>query len=154
MLQKKTGRMIAAGLGAASLLIAAPTAHAGCNLQGCGGGGYVLWPPSIGTATSGVPGGPITATAAWSPNPANVTQGFIATGYRVLAKGLVPYFDTSTQTTKWIIVSTTTSAVQPAEARSLSMTLPQSGTYVFYVQEIDGNSTTSYSAASNLVKGQ
>ncbi|MFF2300793.1 hypothetical protein [Arthrobacter sp. NPDC058127] len=158
MLQKKTRQVITAGLGAASLLIAAPPAHAGCNVQGCEGGGHVLYPPSIGTAVSGVPGGPITATAAWSPHPANVVQGFIATGYRVLAKRLVPYFDTNTNTTKWIIVGTTTSAVQPAEARTLSMTLPETGTYAFYVQEMDRYGTssysTSYSAGSNLVKGQ
>ncbi|MBB6407079.1 hypothetical protein HNP00_004431 [Arthrobacter sp. AZCC_0090] len=151
MLQMKTGRMIAAGLGVASLLIAAPPAHAACNLQGCTGDGYVSTPPMIGTATSGVPGGPITATATWSAHPYN---GAHVTGYRVRAERLVPLFDTSTQTTKWIIAETSTSDVQPAEARNLSMTLSQTGTYSFAVQERDGTYWTSYSASSNLVKGQ
>ena len=82
----------------------------------------------------------ITAAAAWTP-PAS-TGGSAVTGYVV--RGLRM---SSTGT----ILSTTTSAVQPSSARSLSMTLPQTGNYRFTVAAINAVGTGPQSARSNQV---
>ena len=156
MLHKNTHRVITTGFIAASLLIAAPPAQAAICLQ-CGtgwGGGNTYTPtrppsaPVIGTATSGVPGGTITATATWSPY--NSEPGI--TGYRVRATRVdvfAPYLMMSSDT-----LNSTTSAVQPGSERSLSMTLPSTGTYTFQVQAINSVGSSPYSAESNRVTGQ
>lgn len=156
MQHKNTHRVIAAGFIAASLLIAAPPAQAAICLQ-CGtgwGGGNASTPtrppsaPDIGIATSGVPGGTITATATWRPH--NSQPGI--TGYRVRATRVdlfAPYLTMSSDT-----LNSTTSAVQPGSERSLSMTLPQTGIYTFQVQAINSVGSSPYSAESNRVTGQ
>lgn len=160
MLHKNTHRMLAAGSVAASLLIAAPAAQAdepiqtyGCHIQnGCGGYSYTPqqpWAPVIGIATSGVPGGTITATATWSPYK---SQAGI-TGYRVRATR-VDLFAPGSLMMSSDTLNATTSAMQPGSARSLSMTLPSIGTYTFEVQAINEVGGSSYSAASNRVTGQ
>ncbi len=84
--------------------------------------------PVIGTALAGVAGGTVTATAAWTP-PAN-TGGTAITGYIVRALRVNP--------TTGAVIATTTSAVQPATARSFVMTLPVAGaTYRFAVRAVN-----------------
>ncbi len=100
-------------------------------------------PPVIGTATAGVSGGSITATAAWSPPTSN--GGSPVTGYRIRALRM-----SSTGT----VLSTTTSTVQPATARSLSMTLPQAGDYRFTAEAINTVGSSAQSARSNQVAGR
>ena len=99
--------------------------------------------PVIGTAVSGASGGAVTAQAAWSA-PAS-TGGSAITGYRVTALRM-----SSTGT----VLGTTVSAVQPATARSLSMTLPQTGTYRFTVAAINAVGAGAQSARSNAVTGR
>ena len=99
--------------------------------------------PNIGTATPGVAGGAITAVTAWSP-PAS-DGGSPITGYRVTALRM---------STSGTVLSTTTSAVQPATSRSLEMTLPATGNYRFTVQAINAIGTSPQSARSNLVAGR
>jgi hypothetical protein len=100
--------------------------------------------PVIGTALSGVAGGAVTATAAWTP-PTNTggtaITGYIVRGLRMSATGTV--------------LSTTTSAVQPATARSFVMTLPVAGAnYRFTVQAVNAIGNSVQSARSNLVIGR
>jgi hypothetical protein len=169
MLYKSSHRVIAAGFIAASLLIAAPPAQAGYCTHNCPtGSGYQIpsakkpWPPVIGTASSGVPGGSITATATWTPptdDPSNTAK---ITGYRVQAKNYayeqVPHYDAYNQRLyfvgTWVVKGSTTSGVLSVEARSLSMTLPQTGTYTFQVLAINEVGSSPYSAESNRVTGQ
>jgi hypothetical protein len=99
--------------------------------------------PVIGTATAGASGGAITATAAWSPPASN--GGSTVTGYVVRALRM-----SSTGT----VLGTTTSAVQPASARTLSMVLPQTGNYRFTVAAINAIGTGAQSARSNQVAGR
>jgi hypothetical protein len=160
MARKSLRRLITAGIVAASLLIAAPTAQAGPCLQCPSGASGPTAPaaptapgaPVIGSATSGISGGGITATAAWGA-PSNTGTSAI-TGYRVHASKLEPRFDAASQAVWWVEVSTTTSAVQPASARTLSMPLPLAGTYLFRVQAINEVGVSPYSASSNRVTGQ
>jgi Fibronectin type III domain/NHL repeat len=96
--------------------------------------------PPIGTAVSGSTlDATVTATARWSAPTSN--GGSAVTGYVVRALRI-----SSTGT----VVSTTTSAVQPAWAQQLTMTL-QSGNYRFTVQAINGVGSSPQSARSNLV---
>ncbi|VXB30551.1 Heme peroxidase [Nocardioides sp. AX2bis] len=99
--------------------------------------------PAIGTAVAGVAGGAVTATANW-PAATN-TGGSPITGYRIRALriGLLG-----------IVLSTTTSAVQPATARSLQMTLPAAGNYRFTVEAINAVGNSAQSPRSNLVAGR
>lgn len=106
--------------------------------------------PLRGTATSGVPGGTITATATWSPYNKHT---FGITGYRVRATR-VDLFAPGSLMMSSDTLNATTSAMQPGSARSLSMTLPSIGTYTFQVQAINEVGGSSYSAASNRVTGQ
>jgi hypothetical protein len=99
--------------------------------------------PTIGTAQQGAPGGAITATARWTA-PAN-NGGSIITGYRVTALRL---------SAAGAVLQTTVSAVQPAGATSLSMTLPVAGNYRFTVQAINAIGAGAQSARSNLVAGR
>ncbi|GAB3872008.1 fibronectin type III domain-containing protein [Terrabacter terrigena] len=99
--------------------------------------------PVIGTAASGVAGGTITARAAWSAPTSN--GGTAVTGYRVRALRM-----SSTGT----VLSTTLSAVQPATARALTMTLPAVGSYRFTVQASNAVGAGALSARSNLVAGR
>lgn len=167
MSQRIVARILIAAVVGSSLLTLAQPAHAGYCLYNCptgsSGNGVVAPPnaPVIGVATSGVAGGTITATANWSPPPVNTDAVYRAevNGYRVLAKRLQPYYDTNTQSTRWVVVGTTTSEVLPtstygAPGRTLSMTLPGPGTYSFQVLAMSGAGDSSYSAASNLVTGQ
>ena len=100
-------------------------------------------PPLIGTASPGASGGAITATATWSP-PTN-TGGTAITGYRVRALRM---------SSTGAVLSKTTSAVQPATARSLSMALPTTGNYRFTVQAINSVGPGPQSPRSNLVAGR
>jgi hypothetical protein len=169
MQYKSAHRLIAAGFVTGSLLIAAPPAQAGYCLYNCPtGSGYEVpsakkpWPPVIGTAASGVPGGPITATATWKPptdDPSNTAK---ITGYRVRANAYtyeqVPHYDAYNQRLyfvwTWVPKGSTTSGVLSAEARSLAMTLPQTGTYTFQVLAINEVGDSPYSAESNRTTGQ
>ena len=100
--------------------------------------------PIIGTAVQGANGGaPINATARWTPGPVNA--GPAVTGYRVTALRL---------SAANVVLSTTVSAVQPAAARSLLMTLPVAGNYRFTVTAINAVGTSPASARSNLVAGR
>ena len=95
--------------------------------------------PVIGTAASGTAGGTVTATANWNAPASNGGSG--VTGYVVRALRM-----SATGT----VLATTTSAVQPASARQLTMTLP-AGNYRFTVQAKNKAGSGSQSARSNLV---
>src|SRR5262249_29589774 len=95
--------------------------------------------PVIGTAGSGAARGAVTATANWSA-PTN-TGGSTVTGYVVRALRI-----SATGT----VLATTTSPVQPASARQLTMTL-QAGNYRFTVQAGNEAGSGPQSARSNLV---
>jgi hypothetical protein len=95
--------------------------------------------PVIGTASSGAAGGAVTATANWTPpttNGGSAVTGYVVRALRMSAAGAV--------------LATTTSAVQPASARQLTMTL-QAGNYRFTVQAINVAGSGPASARSNLV---
>jgi hypothetical protein len=98
--------------------------------------------PIIGTAASGTAGGAITATARWNA-PTNDggagVSGYVVRALRMSSTGSV--------------VSTTTSAVQPASARQLTMTLP-AGNYRFTVAARSKAGSGPQSARSNLVVAQ
>lgn len=162
MLNTNARRMMAAGLVAGSLLIAAQPAQASICIQCDPGSGYTIpspkKPPIIGTASAGEPGGVITATATWNPPSPDPTNTATITSYTVRANRMVrePRIDPVTGFVHWIWVMAdfTTSDQQPATARSLSLTLPQAGTYTFQVLAINSVGSSPYSAASNSVLGQ
>ncbi|WP_345713693.1 fibronectin type III domain-containing protein, partial [Kineococcus glutinatus] len=116
-----------AGTGAASARSAVVTA------------GAVPPAPRIATATSGTPGGAVTATAAWNPPTGTSTPA--VTGYRVIAQRVNLRGD---------VVQTITSAVQPATGRTLRMTLP-AGRYRFSVVAVNAIGTSAASRTSNTV---
>jgi Ca2+-binding RTX toxin-like protein len=99
--------------------------------------------PPIGNASAGAAGGAITATARWNAAAAN---GSAVTGYRVTALRMAGNGTT--------VLSTTVSAVQPAAARTLVMTLPVLGNYRFTVQAINAVGAGAQSARSNQVAGR
>ncbi len=103
--------------------------------------------PVIGTAVAGTAGGAITATANWNP-PAS-DGGSPVTGYRVRAQRVVVLFGLQIPMGAPIV-----SAVQPATARSLQMTVTPIGSYRFTVEAINALGTGPVSANSNLVAGQ
>ena len=97
--------------------------------------------PTVSTtnaAKSGTAGGALTASVTWG---APATGGTAITGYRVYALRM-----SSTGT----VLSTTTSALQPATARTLSMTLA-AGNYRFQVAAVNAVGTGARSARSNQV---
>ncbi|MFC7491068.1 MULTISPECIES: peroxidase family protein [unclassified Knoellia] len=95
--------------------------------------------PGIGTAVAGAVGGAVTATANWGAPATN--GGSAITGYRVFALRMDGAGN---------VLATTTSAVQPAAVRTLSMTLV-AGNYRFQVAAINGVGSSARSARSNLV---
>ena len=95
--------------------------------------------PRIGVATSGTAAAGINATARWTP-PAS-TGGSVITGYRVRALRF---------SARGVLLSTTTSAVQPRNRRTLTMALP-AGNYRFTVQAINAVGSGAQSTRSNLV---
>jgi predicted phage tail protein len=99
--------------------------------------------PGIGLAVAGTAGGAITATANWTAPAANA--GPAITAYQVVAEQL-----SATGT----VLATTTSANQPATARTLSMTLPVAGNYRFSVRAINIVGNGALSATSNTVAGR
>ncbi len=95
--------------------------------------------PVIGTAASGTPGGVITALARWTPPASNgglAINGYVVVALRLNAAGTV--------------LARTTSAVQPATARGLIMTLT-AGNYRFTVQARNALGLSVASVRSNLV---
>lgn len=99
--------------------------------------------PRIRTATSGVAGGPITATATWLPPTTN--GGAAVSGYVVRALRL---------STTGRVLATRVSGVLPASARSLRMALPVRGTYRFTVQARNAAGSGAQSARSNIVSAR
>ncbi|WP_159083677.1 peroxidase family protein [Nocardioides terrigena] len=100
--------------------------------------------PAIGIAVQGAAaGGAINATANW-PEATN-TGGSPITGYRIRALRM---------SAAGAVLATTTSAVQPAAARTLLMTLPVAGNYRFTVQAINAIGNSQQSLRSNLVAGR
>jgi hypothetical protein len=95
--------------------------------------------PLIGTAASGTAGGAVTATATWGAPTSN--GGSTVTGYMVRALRM---------STTGTVLATTTSAVQPASARALTMTL-QTGNYRFTVQATNKTGAGPQSARSSQV---
>ena len=98
--------------------------------------------PLIATASSGTAGGPVTATAHWnSPtsNGGSPITGYLVRALRISATGAV--------------LATTTSAIQPASAQQLTMTL-QTGNYRFTAQAINKAGSGRQSARSNLAAAQ
>ncbi len=98
--------------------------------------------PAAPVATAGVAGGAITASATWT---APADGGSPITGYRVRALRM---------STTGTVLQTITSAVQPAAARSITMTLPQTGNYRFTVQAINAVGNSQQSPRSNQVAGR
>ena len=98
--------------------------------------------PVIGTAVSGTTGGTVSAKAVW--NAPTTTGGSAVTGYKVTA-----YRMSSTGT----VLSTTTSTLRPASARTYWMTLP-AGRYRFAVRAVNVAGASAYSARSNLVSAR
>ncbi|MCW2866146.1 MAG: heme peroxidase, partial [Marmoricola sp.] len=104
--------------------------------------------PAIGTAQSGTPGGAVTATATWPAPPTTVAAtggspitGFVVRALRIGGGGGV--------------ISTTVSAVQPAGATSLVMTLPvANANYRFTVQAVNAVGSSPQSVRSNQVSGR
>jgi hypothetical protein len=98
--------------------------------------------PVIGKAKQGDNRGPVTASIAWTP-PAN-TGGSPITGYKVTALRM------SSAAASATVVSQTESAVLPATARTLEMTLTNNN-YRFVVVAINAVGTSQESARSNSV---
>jgi len=97
-------------------------------------------PPTV-TASSGSAGGAVTAKAFWRAAAGN---GSPVTGYVVRAHRMAP---------NGTVLATTTSRVQPAGARELSMALP-AGTYRFTVQAVSAVGSGTPSARSNQVSAR
>jgi hypothetical protein len=98
--------------------------------------------PVIGTSANGAAGGTVTATANWNPptsNGGSAVTGYVVRALRISATGTV--------------LATTTSPVQPASARQLTMTL-QTGNYRVTVQASNKAGSGLQSARSNLVTAQ
>lgn len=96
-------------------------------------------PPVIGTASPGVTGGALTATARWSPpasNGGSAITGYVATALRTSATGTV--------------LTRTDSPLLGAAARARTFTLP-AGNYRFVLRARNAVGQGQLSARSNLV---
>lgn len=98
--------------------------------------------PRAVTAVSGAPGGPVTATASWQPPTS--TGGTQLTAYRVTALRM-----SGTGT-----VLGRTSVQVPADDTTLSMALPRTGTYRFWVLAVGPAGDGPGSPRSNAVTGR
>jgi hypothetical protein len=104
--------------------------------------------PVIGNAANGGNGGTIEAIARWNVPAGTVavsTGGSPITGYVVTALRMGPANQ---------VLGQTVSAVQPATARQLDMTLPVIGNYRFTVHAINAIGAGPESARSNQVLGR
>ena len=106
--------------------------------------GTVPSAPTIGSASSGTAGSPITATARWSAPTS--TGGSAILGYVVTA--------TRYAADRTTVLGTTTSPLVSASLRSYTMTLPATGPYRFTVAATNAVGTSPSSAPSNQVTGQ
>ena len=99
--------------------------------------------PRMGRATSGVPGGAVTASVTWSAPRSN--GGTVVTGYRVFIYQLSAGGD---------VLSVTTSSLLKASARSWTGRLPAAGPYAFAVRAVNAMGQSRASARSSTVTGR
>lgn len=99
--------------------------------------------PRIGVATSGVAGGPVTATARWYAPLSN--GGAPITAYRVYAFRV---------TSTGVVLSYTYSPLLRATTRAYTMTLPRYGWYRFAVRAVNAMGYSPFSAKSLRIIGR
>jgi hypothetical protein len=99
--------------------------------------------PATPVANNGANGGVVNASVRWTP-PAS-TGGSAITGYRVTALRV--------NAANGPVLATTVSAILPANARNLTMTLP-AGRYQFTVTAINAVGAGPASARSNLAQAR
>lgn len=99
--------------------------------------------PRIGVATSGLAGGPVTATARWYAPLSN--GGAPITAYRVYAFRV---------TSTGVVVSYTYSPLLRATTRAYTMTLPRYGWYRFAVRAVNAMGYSPFSAKSLRIIGR
>lgn len=97
-------------------------------------------PAVIGRASSGAPGGQVTATSRWTPPTS--TGGTRITGYQVVALRL---------NTRGQVVGNVTTPTLPARLRQKELRLPRPGTWVFRVRAVNVVGNGPLSGRSNRV---